>query len=383
MKAPMFILRLISLFALNFLMGTAIAHGVEWDPITTGAAFAAVGGAFSLFAHALPAGLAFASVIDIDDLVTEYGAFYKADANRRQRLKDKLYNTGNKFDEHFMMVPTDNTREEFAYSDQTEVLQPYQVAYTSKGDHTVLPNPATLFWAKMDLDYVPDHLVLSWAGFLRANNLDASTCPFIQYVIENHVIPKGNEDWYLSVAFLGEYAAPTPGTAGAASTTADGVRKLIQDKYADGAISPFALGAPPADAVEFCLYMEEFAASIPEQHRGRSMTFRMREELRLRYLEGFNELHNKYFLKQGVDINKMPIYQYPNLTVEGFENMGSSDMIFIAAKDNSWKLMKGSAKKEILKVETLKRQVFMFTDFHAGYFFPNPTEVWVNDQDLS
>ena len=324
-----------------------------------------------------------ASVIDIADLVTEYGAYYKNDGDKRKRLKSKLYNTGNKFDDHFTMVPTDNTREEFAYSEQTEVLQPYQVAYTSKGDHTITPNVASLFWAKMDLDYIPDHLVLSWAGFLRANDLDASKCPFIQYIIEEHIIPRGHQDWYTSVAFLGDYTAPTPGTAGAASTTADGVRKLIRDQVTASAITPFAVGAVPTDPVEFCLYMEDMTARVPEQHRSRKMTWRMREVLRLRYLEGFNELHNKFFLQSNADMNKMPIYQYPNITVEGFENMGTSDMIFIAPKENSWKLMKGAAKKEILKVETLKRQVFLFTDFHAGYFFPDPREVWVNDQDLS
>lgn len=383
MKHALFALKILSVVLLSFLSGTALAFGIGTDPITMGMGASITSLAIGFTRHLLPAGIAMASVIDISDLVTEYEAWYKGDANRRQKLKDMLYNTGNKFDEHFMTVPTDNTREEFAYSEQSEVLQPYQVAWTDKGNHTIKPNPAKLFWAKMDIEYVPDHLVLSWAGFLRSNNLSVDQCPFVQYVIENHIIPRGMQDWYLQVAFLGNYAAPTPGTAGAAGTTADGVRELIREKVTDGAMTPFSLGAPPTDPVEFCQYMEEYAAQIPEQHRGRTMTFRMREELRLRYLEGFNELHNKYFLRQGVDINKMPIYQYPNLTVEGFENMGSSDMIFIAPKENSWKLVKGSAKKEILKVEMLKRELYLFTDFHAGYFFPDPREVWVNDQDLS
>lgn len=368
--------------AKNLLMGGLMGLAFGVSPLLMGGLFAALGILMGATGMSF-SGTLLASAIDIDDLVTEYGAFYKNDPDRRAKLKSKLYNTTGKFDSLFMEVPTDSTREEWGYSEHTEVLQPYQEGWTSKGDHTILPNPYKLFWAKYDLDYFPDQLVNSWAGFLRANNLSVDECPFVQYVIEEHIIPRGHQDWNDKVAFLGAYSAPTAGTPGAAGTTADGVRKLIRDHNTAGTITPISMGAPPTDPVLFCKYMEEMTALIPEQYRTMGMVWRMRDTLRLRYLEGFEELHTKFYAKGDVNVENMPIYQYPHITVQGFENMGTSNMIFASPKSNSWKLMKGSAKKEILKVETLKRQLFLFTDFHAGYWFEDPRMVFVNDQDLS
>lgn len=367
--------------AAMFVLSAGLGNAIGFDPWASGAIITTAGTALQTWFT----GSSFAAVggVDIADLVTEYGAYYKADPARRKRLMDKLYNTGNDFDKEFIATPTDSTREEFAYSETSSVLQPYQVAWTKKGDTTILPNVATLFWAKMDLDFIPDYLVNTWAGFLRDNNLDASQCPFIQYVLENHIIPMSQQDWYLSVAFGGAYVAPTPGTAGAAATTADGVRKLIRGHNTAGRYTPFVMGVPPTDPVLFCLYMEAMTAQLPEQHRKRGLSWRMSEELRLRYMEGFNELHNKFFKDSSTSTDVMPIFQYQNVKVKGFENMNGSDMIWTAPRENSLLMQKGSAKKEIFKVETLKREVFMFTDFHQGYFFTKPNEIWTNDQDLS
>jgi hypothetical protein len=371
----------LSAIAAMFVLSSGVGGAIGFDPLAFGAITTTVGTALQTMASSS----LFAAVggIDIADLVTEYSAYYKGDPNRRKRLMDKLYNTGNDFDAEFITVPTDNTREEFAYSENSSVLQPYQVAWTKKGDTTILPNVATLFWAKMDIEYIPDYLVQTWAGFLRDNNLDVSQCPFIQYALENHIIPMSKQDWYLSVAWGGVYAAPTPGTAGAASTTANGVRKLIRDHNTAGAYTPFTMGALPTDPVLFCEYVEDMTAQLPEQHRKRGLKWRMSEESRLLYLEGFNELHNKFWKNSDATPDEIPVFQYQNVKVKGFENMNGSDMIWTAPRENSLLMQKGSAKKEIFKVETLKRSAFLFTDFHQGYFFTKPNEIWSNDQDLS
>lgn len=380
MKITTIIFKLTALAAM-FVLSSGVGEHLGFDPHAFGAAATVAGTALQAFFNG--SSFAVTGGADITDLVTEYGAFYSGDPARRQRLMSKLYNTGNDFDAEFTRVPTDNTREEFAYSEQSSVLQPYQVAWTKKGDTTIKPNVATLFWAKMDLEYFPDYLVNSWAAFLRDNKLDVTQCPFIQWVLENHVIPMSHQDWYLSVSWGGDFVTPTPGTASPAAETADGVRKIIRDHNTAGNYTPFTMGALPTDPVLFCEYVEDMTAQLPEQHRKRGLVWRMSEESRLLYLEGFNELHNKFWKNSDTTPDAIPIFQYQNVKVKGYENMNGSDMIWTAPKENSWLMQKGSAKKEIFKVETLKRSAFLFTDFHQGYFFTKPNEIWSNDQDLS
>ena len=372
MKQITSILRLLTLALVVFAIGPA------WS-----LALGAVGIATAVARAAMPGGIAFASAFDLTELVADFGAYYKHDPARRQRLKDKLYNTEGKFDSYFTEVETESTREEWAYSEHTEVLQPYQTGWTTKGDHKITPNPAVTFWAKYDLGYIPDHLVNTWVKFLRGSKLSVDECPFVQYVIENHVIPRGHEDWKTKVSFLGEYVAPTPGTAGAAETTADGVRKLLRDYYADSKYTPFTIGAVPSDPVEFVEYMNEMTMDIPEQHRDKQMTWRMNDDLRVRYMEGFMEKYNKMYQRSANEVSNLFIHPKSNIKVEGFTEMGSSDMIFITENTNSLILNNGSVKRNIMKVETLKRELYLFTDFRKGYFFVNPTLVWGNDQDLS
>lgn len=376
MKPILSILTLLVTFASS----AGLGHALGFDAMLSGTVVTGLGTIARTFTNGL---FVAAGGVDIADLVSEYGAYYKHDPNRRAKLMSALYNTGNPFDAEFMVMPTDSTREEYSYSETTSVLQPYQVAWTKKGDTTLKPNVATLFWAKMDLEYVPDYLVNSWAAFLRDTNQDVSQCPFIEWVLMNHVIPMSQQDWYTSVAWGGVYAAPTAGTAGAASTTANGVRKLIRDHVTASRTTPISMGTVPTDPVEFCLYMEDMTAQVGEQFRIRGLKWRMSETLRLRYLEGFNELHNKFYKNSDTAPDEIPIFQYQTVKVKGFENMNGSTMIWAADKSNSWIMQRGSAKKEIFKVETLKRQAYLFTDFHQGYFFPKPNEIFLNDQDLS
>lgn len=382
-----------TLFAIvsTFVLGALVATATGLDPITTGgtlaAARASVSAAFYAFDLSLPAGMALASVIDVSDLVTEYNAYYNLApdaAERRRRLKDSLYNTKGRFDSYFLEVETDSTREDWTYSENSEVLQPYQTAFTPKGNLTIKPNPAVLFWAKYDISHVPDHLVLTYHSWLRGNKLSVDECPFVEYVIMNHIIPRGHQDWKTKVSFKGVYAAPSAGTAGAAETTANGVRKVLRDMNTAGMVTPTAMGALPTDPVEVYQYIDQMVYdAIPEQYRDADITFMMAEEVFRLAADGLGEKHNKFYERTKETGDVLRVFSKQNIKFAGFSEMEGSTMIFGTLKDNAMKLNKGSVKKEIMKVETLKRELFLFTDFHSGYHFADPTQIFMNNQDLS
>lgn len=319
--------------------------------------------------------------MDISAIISEYGAEYKNDPKARQRLANKLYNNKSGWDDFFTKIPTEATSEDWGMASHDEVLQPYQEAWTPKGQVTALPNPIQLFWAKADLEDVPDRLVKSWLGFLRESNIvDPTQYSFIRWWIENHIVPRIHQDRYLGWGFLGEYAAPTPGTPGAASTIGNGVRKIIRGHVTAGNIVPWVGGAMPTTAADMVKYVEDFWKQIPEQYRQQPFEIAMRQHNYDLYVEGRRVKYNSnYMAEQKV----AGIWQYDNVTVVPFGNMGTSDLIYASQKANRLLLQKGTVKKDLLKVESLKRQVFLFTDMHEGFGFDDPREVFTNDKDLS
>ncbi|MBL8002851.1 MAG: hypothetical protein JNL05_12920 [Flavobacteriales bacterium] len=318
--------------------------------------------------------------MDLTALVAEYGAEYKNDPKARERLRSKLYNNNSAWDNFFTRIPTDATQEDWGFTEHDEVLQPYQEDWTPKGTLTAMPNPIKLFWAKADIEKVPDQLTKTWMGFLResgyTNPLDYS---FVRWYLENHLIPRMHQDRYLAWGYLGSYTAPTAGTAGAASTTGDGLRKIIRGHVTAGNITPWVGGTFPTTAAGMVDYIERMVKALPEQYRMMPMDIAMRQTNLDLYDEGFRVKYNTYFMAE----KELTVRNYPNIKLVGFGNMGTSNLVFASQKSNRLLLQKGSVKKELVRLETALRKVYAFTDFHEGFGFDNPTEVFTNDQDLS
>ena len=318
--------------------------------------------------------------MDLSDIITAYSAEYKLNPDNRKRLRSKLYNNNSQWDEYFTRIPTESTKEDWAFTEHTEVLQPYQHAWTPKGELSATDYAFLLFWAKLDIEEVPDKLVKTWLGFLAENyDGDRTKYPFVRWYIENHLIPKMHEDRYLAWGFLGEFVTPTPGTAGAASETGDGFRKIIRDLVTAGKITPWVGGTFPTTAANMVTYIENMVKALPEQHRMRPMQIGMRQTNLDLYDEGFRVKYNTYYSAE----KELTVRNYPNITFKGFGNMGSSDLVTISNKSNRLLFQKGAVKKEVMRVETLKRSLFLFTDYHEGYGIDTPSEFFINDQDLS
>jgi hypothetical protein len=320
--------------------------------------------------------------MDTSAIVAEYGAEYKFDAKARQRLASKIYTSDSAWDKFWRKIPTESTSEDWGMADQGEVLQPYQVDWTPKGELTFLPNPVGTYWGKMDLEDIPDKIVKTWAGFLREKNItDPKQYSLIRYWIEDHILPRYHQDRYLAVGFLGEYVAPTAGTPGAASTTADGVRKIIRNLVSGpGYITPWVGGTFPTTAAGMVDYVENFWKAQAESVRAMPFDLCMRQTNYELYVEGRRLKYNNNY---PAEADKRAIQDYPNVTIVPWGNMGTSNLIWASQASNRFMLQTGSVKRELLQVESAKRQVFLFTDVREGMGFDDPRYVFANDQDLS
>lgn len=331
-----------------------------------------------------------ASNINVQDVVTEFGSFYRDGGQNLARVLKKPY-IALQTEALFGLIPTDDTSYQMAIAELTRVLQPFQLGWTPLGDFNVAPITMSQTPFKVDLEEYPDKLEAMWLGFLADNNLNRAEWPFVRYLVEEHLYARMDEDYELNEIYFGKFVAPTAGTAGAAGTGMDGIRTQLNAHAAAGRITPIALGAIPTDPLDFCEYTEQFVDKFSKRYRGRAMEVCMNPTLARRYAKG---RHQKYkgdlaepvgrqILDGNGDALITASVEFTKHRVVGLDSMGDSPKIWATNQDNRKRLAKKTPNTRQVRIESAKRQVAIFTDFYKGLGFPVPEAVFMNDQDLT
>lgn len=327
--------------------------------------------------------------IDVSAVVAQFGAFYKPGSDNEKNLRKMLYERSNTA-ALFQDRPTADTIWRGTLASIERVVQPFQKAFTPIGGIVFTPNEFNLYKMKIDKSETPDDLESTFEGFLAdMDSLDRAAWPFVRWLITEHIMPKKAEDLELNEYFLGEFAAPTPGTAGAVSTAMNGLRKVIRDyntaartNMGDGPIATGALAVDPAD---FCEQMEDFVEAMKPYFRKRFDSIVMSDTLARRYKRGKQKKYGltvNFLSGKGME-DLATIEHQTNIKVVGVESMEGSELIFSTTKENRIRPVKKAALGSTMKVESLKREVFLLSDWLEALNFEVPDFVVHNDQDLA
>lgn len=322
--------------------------------------------------------------LDVSELVSDFGAFYKPGSDNEKNLRNMIYQTPG-LASIFRLMPTEDTIYRGSLATLTRIVQPFQKTFTPIGTTTFQPNKFDLFKLKIDMKETPDDLEATYVGFLAAlPEADRSQWPFSRWIVENHILPKKDEDLSLYEHFKGEYAAPTPGTAGAAGTAMNGVRKNIRGYNTDGRTNlgngAIATGAAASDDVDFCTQMEEFVASIPDRFRMKLREVCVSPELELKYKRGKRKKYNQYYA-QANDL--MTLEDFPNVIVKGFIEQSGSDLIWTTIPENRIRPVKKISQHNAIQAKEFSpREVSFYTDWWESLNFEVPEFIFHNDQDL-
>lgn len=317
-------------------------------------------------------------MIDVADVVTEYGAYYLDSGQNMQSLFKKLYRpsiTASLFSPR----PTQNTVWQLASAEQDRVLQPFQKAFTPLGTLDFKPNPIHLFKMKIDKAEYPDAIAEIWLGFLEGEGINRKDWPFVRWMIEEHVLPKAQEDYELHEVFGGVYVAPTPGTPGAAGTAMNGILKLQNDLVAAGRISPIVTGTLPVTDLDVVNYVENFVTNIPTVYRKVIDCVCLNENLELKYRRGKRAKYNGQYLQEP---NLETVADFPNAKVIGLPSHAGSSRIWASLPQARVRTIKKAALAKTMTIENVDRQVKMYTDWSEGVGFTIPEFVFINDQAL-
>lgn len=314
--------------------------------------------------------------MNIADLIAEYGAYYINEGQNAQRMVKQLYYE-NDLDQHFTIRETSDTLYRASSSSFSRILQPFQKTWSPTGEATFLPEPIQTFKVKADIEMYPDEISESWLGWLASENQDRKTWPLVRWLIEEHIIPKSSEDLILNEAYAGVYAAPgTPGTAGAAGTAMNGIKHVINTHIDSGRITPFTIGAWDTIPEDFVTQLEsEFVEAIDERYQRVPMTLMMNTALFNRFRAGQAKKYNMNYAMAELD----SFFLFPNIKVVGTEAIGSSQKVWCTRKLNQLAVWKHGINKGRFEIESEDRKVKLFNDYHKGYGFLIPEEVFTND----
>lgn len=320
----------------------------------------------------------------VTDVVTQFGAYYKPGSDNQKNLRNAIYKAGETAS-FFQNRPTSDTIWRGTYSSLSRIIQPFQKAFTPIGTTTFKPNSFDLFKLKIDLQETPDDLEDSYLGFLAdVEELDRSKWPFVRWWMEFQVMPKKEEDLESVEYFNGVFATPTPGTAGDAGTSMDGLEKIIsayntagRTNVGNGAIS---IGTPATDAADWCTQVEEFAAAIPSQFRKKIDYIFMSLDLELRYKQGKRE---KYNMQYQLSNDLYNIEDYPNMKVRGLESHAGSELIWATIPGNRIRpIKKASLAQTMLVQQFAPRVMSAYSDWWEVLNFEVPEFIFHGDEGL-
>ncbi len=269
-----------------------------------------------------------------------------------------------------------------------EVLQPYQGTFTPKGTVTHAEQTIRVRPVKMDLQFTGVQLEKWWNSWM-VSRFDPENDPmnwtFPRYILEREILPKFNDDLN-RVAWLGEYAAPTPGTAGDAVDAVDGFKKVIADKItsldipAANVITTTALSASNArDKIEL------FLDSIPECITAKGGRILMSPTLRRYYFRDYRGEFTSQAASPFPNNNgtrDIMVDDYNVRLVSVATMAGSGRIVYLPnGRENMvWVSRAGAPVYPQIIFKTKSRVLEMYATIYRGFGFEYPQEIFVNEQ---
>lgn len=307
--------------------------------------------------------------ITITDIVTDYGAYYK-DGGQNQKDLIRLQKQPSITPGYATPIVTDDTIYRAPQAFMDEIVQPWQSGYTPKGGITFKPNDIPTYKMKIDTAFHPDVLEESYLGFMAdpsQGNSDRAKWPFVKWFVEVYVLEQYKDDLENKVYGKGIYAAPTPGTAGAAVGSMNGLSKIITDGLV-GDMTAVSVTSPLARSTAFD-GIEEIFETIEAADPlifDKECVLGCDPQIARWYIKdrrdtlGGNTNEN--------DTKKMVIDGYENVKWCPMPSLRGTGELFVTPKKNFVHI---TPKKKMrpIKVESAKREVAVMADWREGFGF--------------
>lgn len=323
--------------------------------------------------------------IEAADIVAQFGSHYVNEGQNLQNVKTLLYAM---YDTSSLFMDRPMTGNYFKSTNASmdSVLQPFQKAFTTKGTLTFKPNAFPLFKLKIDQSIFPDDIESTYLGFLaNIADVERANWPIVRYMIEEHIIKTKAKDMEKKVSFGGKFVDPTPNVASPAEESMDGIKEVLkkyngQDRLNMGE-GPLQMGTLATDPVDFCEQIEDWVENMIPELRAELDVIVMSQTLQKRYIRGKRKKYglNNAYLTGTAPTDLLSVEDHSDILVKGFISHEGSSIIWASPKTNRIRPIWKGNLANVFKVESYKREVSVFTDWHEALEFEVPELVIVND----
>lgn len=277
------------------------------------------------------------------------------------------------FEKYMKKIPGQQGEYISTNSSRTDIIQPFQKAWTPKGGVTLTPYKNQVY--RMKMDYVLDNMENLFGTYLAElsdESKEPKDYPFVKWLMEKHIIPGMTEELF-KISVKGNYVAPTPGTAGTSLGSANGIFTIVTDEIAAGNLVPLTVGT--VTSTNIVDKVELYNDSIPDEYQDIPGEIFMSMSNVRAYRRADREAHGN-----DTDWKGMTTDLYgTNKTLVGLPQLNGSNRFLFTPRGN----MLCMYDKLIMPSPTVqqdKRDVYLLSDFHRGYGFDTLENVFVSDQ---
>lgn len=315
------------------------------------------------------------SAINVTDIVSEFGSYYREGQGNFDRLvKELLQGSVSLNQPGIRHIKTDATVYETANVNSTEAVQAYQHAFTTKGDVNFIPNRIRLQHVKVDQLYYPDVIEDNWLGFLAGKLGDAlKDWPVVRYLMEQVLAARVAEDREKMI-FNDEDDAVTPGTPQDLADSFAGLKFACTEALdSDYPAHKVVLGT--LTAADIFDQVEHMANSIAGKLQNTEMVYFMAPEFARAYLIrkralGFYNVAADDQINLKVDFNAHRVFGAPGMT-------GMDTWMFATPLSNIVHLTKRDFAVRNFKVQEQDRDVKVLCDWWEGIGFADNDLLYV------
>lgn len=321
--------------------------------------------------------------ITVQNIIDSYGAYYEQGSQNLQRLKAVPMQEPQMLKQQGInSIMTRDTVYRMANPIFASVLQPYQKAFTTKGNVEFLANEIRLRQMKVDMSFYPADIEDSWLGFLAGDSSrNQENWPIARYILEHYLLPKAQEDKELEAIYKGVYKEPQNETAGSPVDSMDGFKKLLIDgsKKEKCKVNVIEnLGTFDADVAQD--YIEAFDSKIDSKFRNKKMLIFVAPEMLLSYLRDRRDNKN-YFISSDAQISTN--IDFTNHQLVACEAMAGTTDIFATLPENIVHLKKRDISAVNIDVQKADRQVKFLVDWWEAVGFNCNALVWTSKETVT
>lgn len=310
--------------------------------------------------------------IDLSDVVSQLGNYVRKYEKQIWRLATQDITLEN------YMTKVSGVTDEYTSTVGTisELLQPYQKAFTPKGEAKFIPRTNKVRQIKIDyiIDDIDD-IYRTYLAYLASEGLKRTEWPMVKYIVNELMVPQIRDE-IAEMSVNGEYAAPTPGTAGDSLESTDGVNTIIANEITATNLTPIVTGsitqANIIDKIE-----QEFVDALPTRYKKLPEPIIMAEELKAMYWRAYRGEfggNSNYTGKERVFVDGT------KKEIIGIPEMNGSQRMIHTPKKNFLCMYDKLLTPNKFEVQPNKREVIVMSDFKRGYGFRTLDMLFVNDQ---